>query len=186
MGYTISEADLNYSFNLDNFNKNYASGIWRNARKNLNNALKNDLYFELCKTENEKQTAYNIIKQNRSVRGFPLRMAWEQILKTTTVIPAWFFLVKNNDEQPIASAIVFQVADKVLRVIYWGDLPEYAHLKTMNFLTFKVFEFFKEIGMQFMDIGISTVNSIPNYGLCEFKESIGCDISPNFTFVKNS
>lgn len=185
MNYSISETDLNFSFNLDNFNENYAKGIWRNARKNLNKSLKNDLFFELCNSDNEKQTAYSIIKQNRSLKGFPLRMTWEQIKNTINVIPAWFFLVKDKVGKPIASAIVFQVADKVLRVIYWGDLPEYAHLKTMNFLTYKVFEFFKEIEMQFMDIGISTENTIPNYGLCEFKESIGCDISPNFTFIKN-
>jgi len=38
--------------------------------------------------------------------------------------------------------------------------------------------------MRYIDIGPSTENSIPNYGLCEFKESIGCDISPKYTFYK--
>ena len=33
-------------------------------------------------------------------------------------------------------------------------------------------------------IGPSTESSIPNYGLCEFKESIGCEINQKFTFSK--
>ena len=34
----------------------------------------------------------------------------------------------------------------------------------------------KEIQIPFIDIGHSTVDSVPNHGLCEFKESIGCSI----------
>ena len=35
-----------------------------------------------------------------------------------------------------------------------------------------------------VDIGPSTENSEPNYGLCEFKEGIGCKIVPKYTFSK--
>ena len=53
----------------------------------------------------------------------------------------------------------------------------------MNFLSYKVFEFYSQLGKKNVDLGISTVNSVPNYGLCEFKEGIGCRIDPKFTFV---
>jgi hypothetical protein len=33
-------------------------------------------------------------------------------------------------------------------------------------------------------IGIATENSVPNYGLCEFKESIGCKMAPKYTYYK--
>jgi hypothetical protein len=39
-------------------------------------------------------------------------------------------------------------------------------------------------GMKFVDIGPSTENSIPNYGLCEFKESIGCTVVNKYSFKK--
>jgi hypothetical protein len=54
----------------------------------------------------------------------------------------------------------------------------------MNFLSYKIFEFYKKTGIRIVDIGPSTENSVPNHGLCEFKESIGCDISTKFTYRK--
>jgi hypothetical protein len=156
--YVIEKTDLNYAYDLTRFNENYAASIWFNARKNLKIALANDFSFKLCKTAGENETAYNIIKKNREARGFPLRMTWEQVQLSTSVIPADFFLVLNSEQLPVAAAVVFHLNQEVVQVIYWGDLPEYASQKT---------------------------NSIPNFGLCEFKESIGCDISCKFSFSKS-
>jgi len=182
--FDISNIDLSYSFNLDNFSETYPSSIWRNARKNLKIAFENELLFVECKNNEEKKLAYDIIRKNREARGFPLHMSWEQVLKTTQLIPSGFFLVKDSQGRAIASAVIFHVAVKIVRVIYWGDLPGVTHLKTMNFLSYKVFEHFKAQGIQTVDIGISTENSVPNHGLCEFKESIGCDINTKFAFTK--
>jgi len=54
----------------------------------------------------------------------------------------------------------------------------------MNFLSYEVFKYYKENGIEVVDIGPSTEDSIPNHGLCEFKESIGCDLSPKYSFYK--
>jgi len=184
-GYGIARLDLNYSFNLESFDENYPEHIWYNARKNLKIALKSGLLFIKCEKDAEKEQAHEIIRKNREIRGFPLHMTWQQVEKTTQIVPADFFMVKNDQQLPIASAIIFHVNESVVRVIYWGDLPEFAALKTMNFISFKVFEYYKNTGKRMVDIGISTDNSIPNFGLCEFKESIGCDISQKTCFKIN-
>ncbi len=183
-GYKTKHLDLNYSFELKNLNSDYASLLWRNARKNLNRSLKQDFIFKICKSTEEKSAAYKVILRNREAKGFPLRMTWEQVQKTTELIPADFFLLYNDGEK-IASAMVFHISPQIVQVVYWGDLPEYSYLKTMNYLSFKIFEYYKSTEIEIVDIGPSTENSIPNYGLCEFKESIGCDISTKLTFSKS-
>lgn len=181
-GFEISQTDLNYSFKLKYLEENYFGCIWHNARKNLKQSLKSGLSFHLCEDEIEKELTYKIISENRSSRGYPLRMTMEEVMETSEVIPANFFLVKNQMEKAIASAIVFHLSNSVVQVIYWGDLPGNSELKPMNFISFKVFEFYKLMGKEIVDIGPSTEKSIPNYGLCEFKEGIGCEIDPKFTF----
>ena len=57
------------------------------------------------------------------------------------------------------------------------------NLKSMNYLSYKIFEFYNSKGIEILDIGISTECGIPNYGLCEFKENIGCDASSRFTLI---
>jgi hypothetical protein len=184
-GFEIKKTDLNYVYHLDNFSADYPASIWYNARKNLKIGLSNNFSFRLCNTTDEKYAAYNVIRQNRETKGFPLRMTWEQVQLSAAVIPADFFLSENNEGAAVAAAVVFHVAKGIVQVIYWGDLPDYAHLKTMNFLSYRIFEYYHHLNLKMIDIGPSTENSIPNYGLCEFKESIGCSISCKFSFSKN-
>jgi len=47
----------------------------------------------------------------------------------------------------------------------------------MNYFSYKVFEHYYRKGLGILDIGPATENGIPNYGLCEFKENIGCTAS---------
>lgn len=182
--YYVTNCEVNFHFDLSKITDEYMNGIWHNARKNLKIALSNELYFIACDTSESKKVAYEIIQQNRTLRGKPLRMTWEQVEKTTQVINTDFFLVKDKNHIPVAAAIVFSVTSQIVQVIYWGDLPAYQSLKTMNYLSFKVFEFYKKQGKKFVDIGYSTENSVPNYGLCEFKESLGCDLQPKQSYEK--
>jgi hypothetical protein len=183
-GFMIAALDLNYEFNLGNLTDAYEMNIWHNARKNLRISLKQGFEFIQCESEEMRVQAYGVIKENRSRKGYPLKMTYEQVKQTTEIIPADFFLVKKENEL-VAAAQIFHVADGIVQVIYWGDIPDFAPLKPMNFLAFQVFTHYKKQGYRFVDIGPSTENGLPNYGLCEFKESIGCSISPKFSFIKS-
>ncbi len=182
--YLTPYIDLNYQFFTKDFTENYLNEIWYNAKKNYNRAIKSTLRFQKQETIEGKRHVYNIVARNRASRGFPLRMTWEQVWSTAEIVQADFFLVTNINEEAIASAIVFHVASKIVQVIYWGDLPEFAELKTMNFLSYSVFAYYKNEGVELIDIGPSTESGIPNFGLCEFKESIGCEISTKLSFLK--
>ncbi|MBN2281976.1 MAG: hypothetical protein JXQ65_15445, partial [Candidatus Marinimicrobia bacterium] len=183
-GFMVSVLDLNYTFDLNNFSEDYLSMVWRNARKNLLMAFKQDLEFKKCNSAEEKHLAYEVIRKNRISKGFPLRMSWVQVQETTKLIQADFFLVFDEAGNPVASAIVFHVSDKIVQVIYWGDNAAAPGTKAMNFLSYKIFEYYKNLEIKIIDIGPSTENSMPNYGLCEFKESIGCEINIKFTCSK--
>jgi len=183
-GFKTSKLDLNYSFNSKNFGSDYTNLLWRNARKNLNVAIKQNFIFKVCETLQDKQIAYNIIQKNREVRGFPLRMSWDAIVSTIAFLKADFFHLCNVSQEVLASAMIYHINPEIVQVVYWGDLPKYSHLKTMNFLSYKIFEYYKNTTIKIIDIGPSTEDSIPNFGLCEFKESIGCDISSKLTFSK--
>lgn len=181
-GFATTTIELNYQFPTVKFDEQYQTTIWYNAKKNLKKALQFGLTFEKIENKNGEQ-AYKIIQQNRSERGFPLRMTWEQVSETMSVVPVDIFLVKKEQEN-IAAAFVFHVTDSVVQVVYWGDLPQFSECKTMNFISYEVFNYYKQLGKKMVDIGISTVDSIPNHGLCEFKESIGCDMAIKTDFYK--
>lgn len=182
-GAIIDYMDLNYQFEIDRF-VNYEKFIDRSARKNLRNSQKIDFVFQQLDGNNETDIArvYKVIKQNREERGFPLRMTLQAVQDTVKVIPADFFVLTYNDID-VAAAQIFHVGSDIAQVIYWGDLPKYAGLRVMNYLAYKVFGYYYLKGIKILDIGPSTEDGIPNYGLCEFKENIGCTVSSKYTFV---
>lgn len=182
-GFVLNTIELNYAIFLENTELSSLNYLSRAARKNLNISKNSNLRFVKGKSNQEFNEAYQIISKNRASRGYPLRMTWEQVYETSKVLQADSFLVRYEEEVIVASAIVFHVNKEVAQVIYWGDIPEYSNFKVMNFLAHELFSYYKEKGIKVVDVGPSTENSIPNYGLCDFKESIGCSVSQKISMV---
>lgn len=179
--FQLLRSDLNYAIALAGDITAYEATLQYNAQKNLRIAQAKNFKLIHCKSEDEKLLAYDIIKQNRAARGFPLRMTFDIIQDTIQLIEADFFIV-SLDGDNVAAAMIFHVSPGIVQVVYWGDLPEYAGNKTMNFLSHSIMDYYISTGIKMVDIGPSTEDSLPNYGLCDFKESIGCTIHPKYTY----
>lgn len=177
-GFNVENFDVNYEFYLEDFDENYLNKLDYDARRNYKIALKNNLKFE--KTDYIKQV-YSIIKGNRDHKGYPLWMSEEDVINTAKIISSDYFLVKFDDKY-IASALTHHINDNVIRIVYWGNTPDTDKLCSMNFLAYNLFDYYKKLGKKIIDIGTSTVDSIPNFGLCDFKQSIGCKCSPKLSF----
>ena len=180
---TLSHIELNYHFYLPSF-IGYEAVIGRNARKHLNRAMQEDFAFLVLDGTNDSdiERAYNIIKANREEHGYPLRMTLQAVKDTSKILQADFFVMTYGGKD-VAAAQVFHVAEGVAQVIYWGDLHACSHLRTMNRLAYELFRHYHAQGLKTLDIGPSTEGGAPNYGLCDFKESIGCSVSPKFCFI---
>lgn len=180
--YYLQNLDLDFYIDL-RIVDNYADNIWYNAKKNMKISLKQDFVFTKCDLT-QIEEIYDIIKQNREFKGKPLNMSLQNIINTTSVINTDFFMV-TKDGVGYASAIIFHANEEIIYVPLWADKPGFGHLKPMNFLTHKILEYYNSKGKKYIHIGISTEESVPNYGLCEFKESIGSTLTPKFTYTKH-
>lgn len=174
--------DLNYYFPMSKFH-DYESCLDRAARKNLRHALTVGFEFVALQRDDTEgiRRAYDVIRRNREEHGYPLRMSLADVEATIRIIPADFFLLRHNGED-VAAAQVFHVADGIAQVVYWGDLRANSALRPMNYLAYRIFEHYCREGLRILDIGPSTEDGEPNYGLCDFKTGIGCDVTPKFVF----
>ena len=179
----LHHADLNYHFDISRM-PNYSSVINRSARKLLNQALKQNFCLHKLDSGNRDDVAraYNVISCNRKERGFPLRMTFEQVWQTVSRVVTADFFVLEHEGCDVAAAQIFHVADGIAQVVYWGDIRQYAKLRPMNYLAYSLFGYYADNGLRILDIGPSTEDGIPNYGLCEFKESIGCSVTMKYSF----
>lgn len=181
-GYKIAYQELNYSLNIKNIDPNtYINTIQHDARRNLKIALNSGLRLKKCSCRDEKIQAYKVIRTNRESKGYPLRMTQDQVMDTIEIVPHDIFLV-DKDGVFIAAAIVFHVSNRTVQLIYWGDIPEVGQYKPINFLSYEMIKYYQSNGIEQIDIGPSTENGIPNFGLCSFKESIGCEASGKYRY----
>ena len=177
-GYEIEYQELNYSIPLQNI-EDYATALQPNARNKLKLSQQAGLELLECLDLESKKEAYEVIRINRTSKGYPLRMTQEQVLETIQVVDNDFFLVKKDDRS-IAAAMVYHVTDTIVQIIYWGDIPDVGEYKPMNFFAYELIKYYQAQGMSHLDIGPSTENGVPNFGLCSFKESIGCEVSAKY------
>lgn len=179
----LHHTDLNYHFDISRM-PNYSSVINRSARKLLNQALRQNFCLRKLDSGNRDDVAraYNVISSNRKERGFPLRMTFEQVWQTVSRVVTADFFVLEHEGCDVAAAQIFHVADGIAQVVYWGDIRQYAKLRPMNYLAYSLFGYYADNGLRILDIGPSTEDGIPNYGLCEFKESIGCSVTMKYSF----
>lgn len=182
--YSAEYVDLNFSLHIPEIYPNYEEHIHHNAKKNLNIALKSDLKLREAMTQEDKTKAYDIIRQNREGKGYPLRMTEEQVLATIVVVPAHMYIVSAGDED-IAASLIYDVTPTIAQVIYWGDIPGHSEKKSINYLSYQLLQIYHDRDFEYLDIGPSTENGQPNFGLCDFKDSIGCMRTAKVRFTKS-
>ena len=181
--YLVKYTDMNYHMNTADF-KQYQTGLVdKRTIEKLKKAFAVGLSFKQVFNDDERCIAYNIVKDNRKAKGRPIYLTFNDLLETVKLIEADFFLV-YQEEVPIASAVVYHVAAKIVQAIFWADVAEYSLSRPMNFLVYKLFEFYANQGTNIIDLGISTENGLPNYGLCDFKENTGSIASLKYTLTK--
>lgn len=157
----------------------YIARLDHSARKNLNRAMAAGFKLELT---TDVHRAYEVISINRESHHYRLAMTEQQVRDTIAVVKADMFVL-SLDGTDVAAAIVFHVAEDIVQVIYWGDVPGYGELRPMNLLAREVFGHYASTGIRIVDVGPSSTDGIPNTGLCRFKESVGCSVSLRPTFV---
>lgn len=175
--------DDNHHYYLKDF-VHYENGtIRKGVRYNLKVAARNGLFFKKISNIEDKKTAYNVIKINKESKNRPLWMTFEQLLEMESLVEVDYYLVYHGD-QAIASVVVYVYSPRIVQIIYWGDLPGFSCYYPMNFLAMNIFRVYMDGGFEIIDLGNSSENSEPNFGLSNFKERIGCTATTKFTFLK--
>ena len=174
-GWTVEYADTNYHIDLSRDPEKMLSA---KARGHLRKALKSGVNVEKLNaaSHSDVDRAYSIIKRNRDSRGFALRMSGLEVEETLRLCGGQIY-VASVGEQDIASAIIYTVAPGRAQLIYWGDTREHPEVCAMYALATEMTKGLKASGYKIVDLGPSSSHGIVAGGQCDFKESVGGEMS---------
>lgn len=183
-GYELISVDVNYTLDLKALNTDdYEMMIPKKGRSHLRKAKASGIEIIRCTEEMDVAEAYEIIVENHSAKERPTHMSLQQLKDTFKIVPHEVFLARMEGKG-IASMIYYETTKDIAECIYSGYLLEYSDSGVMNYLSWYAIKFFGDKGFKYIDRATTGKDSIPNYGLCNFKESIGCKRSLKFAFRK--
>jgi len=155
----------------------------RNSREYYKQSLKNELLFCTIIESAEKETAYEIIRENRMRFGRPIHMSLDDILHMEEIWPVDFFGVKDTVGEMVASGIFYRFPRQIAYAVFWADTEKGRPLRAMDFLAFNLLSHYRSAGFEYIDLGISTESGIPNEGLLRFKETHEAVSSLRYSFT---
>ncbi len=166
--------------NLRLFNNRFRQ---KNSREYYRQALRNKLSFDLASDKEDKKLIYDLICENRAQFNRPIYMTFEDILNMDSLWPVDYFKVLSKEGTMVASAIFYRSHPDIIYAVFWGDIEEGRPLRVMDYIAFELWSYYKALGYEYIDIGISTENGNPNEGLLRFKESHDATSSLRYKFV---
>ena len=167
-GFQSELPDITGWIELDQFEGSFS---YKNSREYYKQSVKNGLIFKPVTDREERNEAYELIRDNRARFGRPIYMTFDDIIHTSELWTTDFFQVTSADYHMVASGIFYRSHPEIIYALFWGDNEAGRPLRAMDFLAFNIWSYYKDLGFKYIDLGISTESGIPNEGLLRFKES---------------
>ena len=178
-GFKMKVPDITNWIDLIKFSGSFTN---KGARKYYKQAIRNELKFDFLTETSEQKIAYEIICYNRKKFGRPIFMTFEDLKSINNLWPVDFFGVKDKNNSIMAGGVFYRGHESIVQGIFWGDSEEGRPLRAIDFLSKNIWDHYKNLGFEAIDLGISTEDGIPNEGLLRFKESHDCNSSLRFGF----
>jgi hypothetical protein len=117
---------------------------------------------------------YDLLKQDLKRHNTQPTHALEELIKLRQIFPERLRLFTAHLENTMIAAILIFVCNSNAALAFYVSHPEaFRHYRGINLLFYEVMRWCAQQGLRFLDLGTTTINMQPNWGLAHFKESFG-------------
>ena len=183
LGFLLNDVEINQFINVNEYQKDLS--VSYGNRKRINKCIRQGIQFKRLSRTDYKE-AYNVILSNRKRNNYSISMTWDSILKMLKHFEdKFFFFGLYKDQTMIASSISINVSPQILYVFYWGEIDGQQTLSPVSYLSTRIVEFCLDNDFTILDLGTSSINTAPNYGLIKFKKAIGANSCNKIKLLKS-
>ena len=182
-GAIVAGHDLNYDMRIDG--RPFVDRVGYGNAKRIRKCRREGFVAETLDRP-RYGAAYELIRDNRTRRGYPTSMTSEQLDAMAATFPdrLHYFAVYPDVKRSrmVAAAVCMAITDQVLYVFYWGDAADMGVYSPIALLAASIYEFAQHRGFALLDVGTATVGGVPNHGLVTFKRNLGFSESLKLSF----
>jgi hypothetical protein len=128
---------------------------------------------------------YNLIFECRQKKGYSSSMTFEDLQRIVNTFPDRFVLTSiHKNEEMVAASVSIQLNRRVLYHFYSDHIRPISELNPTIFLIKGLYEYALKNNIEIVDLGTSSLDGYPNFGLLDFKIGLGTTLTSKFTFEK--
>ncbi len=181
-GYNASTIDLNQVIQISN--NSFDGIIHPMEKRNLIKSKKTGIIF----TEHpntEAEMVFNGIESFRRARKIPVNIDLKSIMRLVDKFPdKYSFFSASMENDMVAATICVEVKDSVLYNFLPAHNSAYNRFSPLVFLLEQIYKYASVNAMEYIDLGVSSINNDPQKGLIRFKERLGSLSFSKLTFLK--
>lgn len=146
-----------------------------------------DKDLELRHEEIDKlKVVYDFVHNCRVQKGYPSSMTFDDLQRTVNNFPDRFLLSSVcRQGVMVAASICVRCNQQVLYHFYSDHNTSDKSTNPTVFLIRSLYQYCFENGIALFDLGTSSLDGIPNFGLLNFKLGLGTSATTKFTFQKD-
>lgn len=176
--YSIRSCNLSYAIEIRELN--FDELVGQGNLKRIKKCIKENFYSSEIALD-KISSVYEIISNNRRLKGYPMTLGLDCLEEQVLLFSEKFKLFCVEKEGlMVAAAVTIMLSPCTLYVLYWGDVFEFRSYSPIVLLCREIYSYCQRNNIQYLDIGTSTVDKEPNFGLMDFKSDLG--FSPNLKF----
>lgn len=166
--------------------EHYATALDRSARKQLRQALAAGFDFVPAQTAGEWQQAFELLVETRRRRGARMRISLDYVMRLRDLFGPRIAMHRLRRDGDLAgAALVYRIAPAWDYVVAWGDDLAHRGKRAVNLIAYHLVREAMAQRVGVIDLGISSVDGVPDDGLIHFKRGIGAatGLRLNFTLT---
>lgn len=179
LGYKMHQPDLNNWVDLKEFNGEWTKSV---VAQNCRKAINSGLVWSKATTTDEMHSAYRVIHKNRESMGRKIYMTFQEVLIVKNIFPVDFFIITESNGSCIGGAVIYRGHESIAQGIFMGSDLEKRNLGIIDLMYLKIYEYYKDLDYEYIDMGISSFGGEPNVGLLRFKEIHNSVTSLRYSF----
>jgi hypothetical protein len=186
LGFSVESCEFSQGIDVTRYSsaEHYIRELKDSQRNQIRRGLSQTEFSE-AETEEDWGIAYELLSLNRSFRALTLKFSLAYLLQLRAVFPQRLsmYLLRAED-RPIAAALVYRVRPKIDHIVSWGDDKTRRENAPVGTIAVHLLERAIREKVEILDIGISSVDGIPDDGLIAFKRHTLATSDLRLTFVR--
>lgn len=171
-GFWLAKREVTSVINLSSFDNNPFEIMEKRSRTAVKKAKKEGV--QVVEFSEDYESFYGILTESKERHNALPTHTLDELMKIRSLVPGSAKLdMAYINGDPAAGILYFLCNPQVILAFYICHKSQYKNYSPVSLLLYQGILWSKKNNFRFLDLGTTTLNGAPNYGLFMFKESFG-------------